>query len=216
MKAVIVGASGLVGSSLIKKLLADPTIEKVISFSRRSLEISHPKLEQMIASGLEELDNFSNQLSGDLYFCCLGTTIKTAGTKENFKKVDLDAVIKFAEIAKKHYAKSFAVISSMGADSNSIFFYNKTKGQMEEAISSLGLTSVSIFRPSLLIGERAEKRVAESLAIKTFHALEVVLPTKLKLSLGTSVDALSSKMLAAAKSMKAGVEILQAQEIELV
>ena len=216
MKAVIVGASGLVGSSLIKKLLADPTIEKVISFSRRSLEISHPKLEQMIASGLEELDNFSNQLSGDLYFCCLGTTIKTARTKENFKKVDLDAVIKFAEIAKKHYAKSFAVISSMGADSNSIFFYNKTKGQMEEAISSLGLTSVSIFRPSLLIGERAEKRVAESLAIKTFHALEVVLPTKLKLSLGTSVDALSSKMLAAAKSMKAGVEILQAQEIELV
>jgi uncharacterized protein YbjT (DUF2867 family) len=213
VKAVIVGASGLVGSSLIKKLLADPTIEKVISFSRRSLEISHPKLEQMIASGLEELDNFSNQLSGDLYFCCLGTTIKTAGTKENFKKVDLDAVIKFAEIAKKHHAKSFAVISSMGADSNSIFFYNKIKGQMEEAISSLGLTSVSIFRPSLLIGERAEKRVVESLAIKTFHALEVVLPTKLKLSLGTSVDALSSIMLATAKSMKAGVDILQAQEI---
>jgi uncharacterized protein YbjT (DUF2867 family) len=213
VKAVIVGASGLVGSSLIKKLLADPTIEKVISFSRRSLEFSHPKLEEVITSGLDELDNFSNQLSGDLYFCCLGTTIKTAGSKENFKKVDLDAVIKFAKIAQEHHVKSFVVISSMGADSNSIFFYNKIKGQMEEAISSLGLTSLSIFRPSLLIGERAEKRVVESLAIKTFHALEVVLPTKLKLSLGTSVDALSSKMLATAKSMKAGVEILQAQEI---
>lgn len=213
MKVVIVGASGLVGSILLNKLLNDPLILQVISFSRRPLEAQNTKLTQIIASSLEDLEKFSDQLVGDFYFCCLGTTIKTAGTKENFIKVDLDAVVHFAEIAKKHHAKSFVVISSMGADSNSIFFYNKTKGQMEEAISKLGLPCVTIFRPSLLIGKRAEKRAAENFAIKTYSALEPILPQALCRAFGTKAEVLSGKMLENAKLMKPGIEIMLASEI---
>ena len=213
MIAIIVGASGLVGSNLLNQLLKDSSIEKVISYSRRSLEIKDPKLTQILGSSLEELKSHSDELAGDLYFCCLGTTIKKAGAKENFKKVDLDAVIKFAEIAKKNNAKSFVVISSMGADSNSMFFYNKTKGQMEEAISSLGLSSLAIYRPALLIGKRIEKRVAESFAINTFKILEKYLPQNIAKSLGTNVELLASGMLQTAKIMKPGIEIIKAHEI---
>ena len=213
MKAVIAGASGLVGSILLNKLLNDAHIDQVIAIGRRTLNLNNSKLTEVIVPDLEKLDSFSDQLEGELYFCCLGTTIKKAQTKENFKKVDIDAVVGFAKVAKKHQAKSFVVISSMGADSHSMIFYNKTKGEMEEAVSSLGLFSVAIFRPSLLIGNRIEKRTAEGLAIKTYNAIEFILPQSLNKALGTKVEILAEKMLEVAKSKKAGIQIFQANEI---
>ena len=213
MKAVIAGASGLVGSILLNKLLNDTHNDQVIAIGRRTLNLNDSKLTEVIFSDLENLDSFSDQLKGDLYFCCLGTTIKKAQTKENFIKVDLDAVVGFAKIAQKNQAKSFVVISSMGADSHSMIFYNKTKGEMEEAVSSLSLLSVAIFRPSLLIGKRIEKRTAEGLAIKTYNALDSILPDTISKALGTKVEVLSAMMLETAKLMKPGVEILQAQDI---
>jgi uncharacterized protein YbjT (DUF2867 family) len=214
MRAIIIGASGLVGSNLIEKLLSDPSIDTVISFARKSQSRTHPKLSEVIAPTLDDLEKYSDRLQGDLYFCCIGSTIKKAKTEENFKKVDLDAVIKFAEMAKKNHAKSFVVVSSMGADRRSYFFYNRVKGEMENQLTSLGLFSVVIFRPSLLIGIREEKRFAESIGIRIFHALDYILPSSLSRKMGTDVEHLAQRMVEVAKQKKPGVQIILASEIQ--
>src|SRR3982075_3879732 len=102
MIATIIGSTGLTGSFLVRQLLADSAITKVISVSRKSLNISNSKLTELLVSDLAELPSIESKIRGELYFCCLGTTIKTAGSKENFEKVDRDAIVAFAKIAKAH------------------------------------------------------------------------------------------------------------------
>ena len=113
MIAILIGGTGLTGSSLVRRLLADPAITKVISISRKSLEISNPKLAEVLISDLAELSSIESKIRGDLYFCCLGTTIKAAGSKENFEKVDHAAIVAFAKIARAHDAKSVTLVSAM-------------------------------------------------------------------------------------------------------
>ena len=114
MIATIIGSTGLTGSLLVRKLLNDPAIKKVISIARRPPEISNPKLTEILVRNLAELPFLASTVCGELYFCCLGTTIKAAGSKENFEKVDHDAVVAFAKIAKAHDATSFTFLSAMG------------------------------------------------------------------------------------------------------
>ncbi len=161
MIAILIGGTGLTGSSLARELLADPAVTKVISISRKSLEISSPKLIEVLISDLAELPSIESKIRGELYFCCLGTTIKTAGSKENFEKVDHAAIVAFAKIARAHDAKSFALISAMGANADSMIFYNRVKGRTEKDVRALGLRSLIIFRPALLVGPRHEFRLAE-------------------------------------------------------
>jgi uncharacterized protein YbjT (DUF2867 family) len=113
MIATIIGGTGLTGSFLVRQLLADSAITKVISISRRSSEISNVKLTDVLISDLAELPSIESRIRGELYFCCLGTTIKAAGSKENFEKIDHDAVVPFANIAKGHDAKSLTLVSAM-------------------------------------------------------------------------------------------------------
>src|ERR1700686_808748 len=167
MIATLIGGTGLTGSLLVRHLLADPPITTVISISRKSLQISNDKLTEVLISGLAELPSFESKLGGDLYFCCLGTTIKAAGSKQNFEKVDHAAVVDFAKIAKAHDAKSFTLVSAMGANANSMLFYNRVKGRTENDVRALGLRSLIIFRPALLFGPRHEFRLAERIMAKT-------------------------------------------------
>jgi uncharacterized protein YbjT (DUF2867 family) len=118
MIATLIGGTGLTGAFLVQQLLADPTITKVNSISRRSLKIANPKLAEVLVSGLMQLPSIQAKIHGEIYFCCLGTTIKAAGSKENFEKVDHDAVVAFAEIAKAYHAKSFTFVSAMGANAS--------------------------------------------------------------------------------------------------
>jgi len=154
MIATLIGGTGLTGSSLVRQLLADPAIKKVISISRRSLEISNPKLAEVLISDPAELSLIESKIRGDLYFCSLGTTIKAAGSKENFEKVDHAAIVAFAKIARAHDAKSVTLVSAMGANANSMIFYNRVKGRAEDDVKALGIRSLIIFRPALLVGPR--------------------------------------------------------------
>jgi uncharacterized protein YbjT (DUF2867 family) len=209
MIATVIGSTGLTGSCLVGKLLADSEITQIISVSRKSLNIANTKLTEVLISDLAELPSIESRIRADLYFCCLGTTIKTAGSKENFEKVDHTTIVAFAKIAKAHEAKSFALVSAMGANANSRFFYNRT----EDEVKALGLRSVIIFRPALLVGPRRELRLGERIATKTLIPLSRLLPTRLKKSLITDVETLATRMLAEGKAAPAGVHVIPAKDI---
>jgi uncharacterized protein YbjT (DUF2867 family) len=211
--ATLIGSTGLTGSFLVRQLLADSDITKVISVSRRSLDISNSKLTEVRVSDLADLPSIQSKIRGDLYFCCLGTTIKAAGSKENFEKVDHDAVIAFAKIAKAHNATSFTFVSAMGANANSMFFYNWVKGRTEDDVKALGLRSLIIFKPALLVGPRAEFRLGERLATVTLVALSPLLPTRIQKSLITKAETLAMRMLAAGKAAPPGIHVIVAKDI---
>src|ERR1700726_3857867 len=208
MIATVIGSTGLTGSFLVQGLLADSAITKVISVSRKSLNISNAKLTEVLISNLEELPSFESKIRGELYFCCLGTTIKAAGSKENFEKVDHDAVVAIAKIAKAHAATSLTFVSAMGANANSMFFYNQVKGRTEDDVKVLGLRSLIIFRPALLVGPRTEFRLGEKLATVTLVPLSRLLPTRIQKSLTTKAETLAMRMLAEGRAAPLGIHII--------
>jgi len=213
MIATLIGSTGLTGSFLTQQLLADSAITKVISVSRKALKISNAKLTEVLISDLAELPSIDMRIRGELYFCCLGTTIKTAGSKENFEKVDHAAVVAFAKIAKAHDATSFTLVSASGANANSIFFYNRIKGRTENDVKALGLRSLIIFEPAFLAGPRPEFRLADRIAAKTLVPLSRLLPTQARKSLVTDAETLAMRMLAAAKAAPEGVHVIKAKKI---
>jgi uncharacterized protein YbjT (DUF2867 family) len=213
MIAILIGGTGLTGSFVVRQLLADSTITKVISVSRKSLEISNPKLTEVLISDLTELSSIESKIGGDLYFCCLGTTIKAAGSKENFEKVDHAAIVAFAKIATSHDARAFTLVSAMGANANSMIFYNRIKGRTENDVRALGLRSLIIFRPALLVGPRHEFRFAERLMARTLVPLSLILPVRIQKSLVTRAETLATRMLAEGKAAPTGVLVVLAKDI---
>jgi uncharacterized protein YbjT (DUF2867 family) len=177
------------------------------------LQIADGKLTEIVISDLSDLPVIDSQLRGDLWFCCLGTTIKSAGSKENFAKVDHAAIVAAATIARGHEARSFALVSAMGANAGSMFFYNQVKGRTEDDVKGLGLRSLIIFRPALLVGHRREFRLTERIATKILVPLARLLPTRLRKSLVTDVDTLASRILAEGKAAAPGVHVIQAKDI---
>jgi uncharacterized protein YbjT (DUF2867 family) len=160
--ALIAGASGLVGGELLAQLLAAGEYDRVVAVGRRPLAVSHPKLVSVIAD-FAALEKAGGDLSGDDAFCCLGTTIRTAGSREAFRAVDHTAVLAFAWAAQRAGAKRFFIVSALGADPASRVFYNRVKGETEDALAVLGFSTLGIFRPSLLLGRRAGFRLGERL-----------------------------------------------------
>jgi uncharacterized protein YbjT (DUF2867 family) len=167
--ALVAGASGLVGGLLLDALLEDPLYREVCSLGRRPLPRQHPKLVQRTVD-FARLEGEALPAS-DEAFCCLGTTIKKAGSQEAFRAVDHDAVLAFAKAARQAGAKRFLVVTALGADPRSRVFYNRVKGEVEQALQGVGFESLVILRPSLLLGERAESRPGEHVAIVLSKAL---------------------------------------------
>lgn len=162
--AVIAGATGLVGKSLLEQLLADEYYDRIVVLTRR--DISSPdKRTKVIVANFDELYEYSDQVSANHYYCCLGTTMKKAGSKEAFYKVDYTYPLEFAKIAQKDPAfEQFHIVSAVGANPNSVIYYNNVKGQLEEGLKTLGLRSLHIYQPSLLLGDREEFRFFEEAA----------------------------------------------------
>ena len=161
--AVIIGSTGLIGSQLVNLLLESNQYEKVIAFVKKDAGISNPKFVQHIIH-FDNPISYKDLIVGDDFFCTIGTTIKTAGSKEAFRKVDFEYPTQFAEMALKNKVKQFLIISSLGATESTGNFYLKTKGEMENYLSKMNFESVSILRPSLLLGERKEFRLGEKIA----------------------------------------------------
>lgn len=158
--ALLVGATGLIGSALLPLLLASNRYAKVIVVGRRPVATQHPKLTQVVAE-LGEIEAERLRLIADDVFCCLGTTIKQAGSQEAFYKVDFLYVVQLAALTAANFAAQFLVVSSLGADVHSRFYYSRVKGEMEEAVGQTPFRAIHVFRPSLLLGDRAQPRFGE-------------------------------------------------------
>lgn len=161
--ALLAGGSGLVGGYLLQELLAAPEYDRVVAVARRPLGVEHPKLTQ-ITTEFAALRQLAPPLRGDDAFCCLGTTIKKAGSREAFRAVDQGAVLAFAWAAQQGGAKRFFHVSSMGADAASRFFYTRVKGETDHALEVMNFDTLGVFRPSLLLGPRTEYRLGERLS----------------------------------------------------
>jgi len=162
---VLVGATGLVGSECLTLLLADPVFDRVVVLSRRPLEgvPPSPKLAEHVVD-FERLDAHADLLAADQLICALGTTIGQAGSKERFRAVDYGIPLALAKLAVERGVKHVLLVSALGASPRSRAFYNRVKGELEAALSALPLRSLSIVRPSLLLGERREFRLGERIA----------------------------------------------------
>jgi uncharacterized protein YbjT (DUF2867 family) len=162
--ALVAGASGLVGGHVLRCLLEDPEYERVTVLARRDLPIAHKKLEQRVLA-FDRLAQMADFPRVHDVFCCLGTTIKRAGSQEAFRKVDHALVVELARVAVRHRASQFLLVTALGADPRSRVFYNRVKGEVEEAVRRFAFDAIHIFRPSLLLGKRTESRPAERMAV---------------------------------------------------
>ena len=205
-KALVIGASGLIGTQLIQLLLADGGYT-VIALVRKKLPVEHEQLNQ-IQFDFDDAKMSIPQV--DEVFCCLGTTIKVAGSKAQFYKVDFEYVLNITKAAFKNGAKKMAIVSSMGADKNSTIFYNRTKGEIEAAVTKIGYQSLFIFRPSILLGKRDEFRLGEMTGrvVMTFFAFAI--PNKYKpIEASTVAAAMILKM----NSDNIGLQIVASDQI---
>lgn len=208
--ALVAGASGLVGSSLVKMLLQEPAYETVHILVRKEINLAHSKLYQHVVD-FDRLEALNFDFKVDDAFVTLGTTIAKAGSKSAFYKVDHDFVISFARMALSLGAKGIYLVSSMGANPSSSIFYNKVKGKMEEDMKALNFPRLGIFRPSLLLGPRTEKRTGEKFAGWMMQSFDFMIPAKYK---AIHIDKVAKKMIELALQNENGVFLLESDKLQ--
>jgi uncharacterized protein YbjT (DUF2867 family) len=159
---MVVGATGLVGGFCLSRLLEEDAVERVVVLSRRSLGLSHEKLDEHLIQ-FDRLTGYTDLFDVDSLFCCLGTTLKAAGSRGAFEKVDFGYVKQIAELAAARNVRQFLLISALGSDLHSPVFYSRIKGRAEEAVRQQGFHCVHILRPSMLLGTRVRPRFNEEM-----------------------------------------------------
>ena len=169
MKALIIGATGATGKDLVTQLLADDTYSEVHCFVRKPLTLTHPKLHAHVVD-FETPEAWADLLRGDVAFSCLGTTLAAAGSKEAQWRVDYDYQYTFAEHCRQNGVPTFVLVSAAGATAQSKLFYNRMKGQLEDAIKALDFSCLLIFQPSILIRSNSD-RSGENFTVKAFKFL---------------------------------------------
>ncbi len=175
--ALIAGASGLTGSYLTDMLLESGLYNEVKILVRKPLDKVHPALTQILID-YDKIDETA--LQADHVYCALGTTIKKAGSRDALKKVDWEYPLKLAQITRRNGAERFAIISAIGAKSNSLFFYNRVKGRLEEDLKDISFRALYIMRPSMLLGPRKEYRFGEEVGKRIMIALSFLFPKNYK------------------------------------
>ena len=176
--AIIFGATGLVGNLLLEELIKTGSYSSVKIFVRRATGTSEAGVEEIVTD-FPDLESHTAKIKGDDLFICLGTTIKKAGSVANMEKIDRDLPLKIAELAFRNGVKKIAVVSSIGASAGSKNYYLRIKGEMEEGILKHNFETAVIVRPSMLLGERKEKRVGEIAGKAVMKAVKPVLTGKL-------------------------------------
>jgi uncharacterized protein YbjT (DUF2867 family) len=210
--AIVAGASGLTGGFLLDVLARDKTFGRIIVLSRKAVKPAQPKVKEIIVD-FSKLDKYDFWSDAHVLFCCIGTTIKKAGSRENFRKVDFDIPVKLAEQCAL-YNIGYHLISSTGADAASRNFYLRTKGETEEALKTLGLPSLSIYRPSMLFGPRKENRPGESFGKIIMYLAHPLMLGPLKKYRGIHAYSVAKGMVNHAKSSPEGVHIFESEEIK--
>ena len=202
-KAIVLGASGLVGGHLLRQLLESDAYDQVVSLARRPLELMHPKLVQ------ETLDFDQpdpSKLMGDDLFCALGTTLSKAGSKEAQYRIDCTYPYEIGRIARQNGVRRYLLVSSLGANAQSSNFYLRTKGDLEQKIESLGFECFVAARPSFLLGERAEFWLGEKIGIGLAVALAPIIPKKYR---GVQAAGVAKALISAANANWSGTHFLE-------
>lgn len=173
-KAVIAGASGLIGSKLLEILLHEPYYDEVLILVRNELPVSNKKLVQLVID-FEKLDDHAAAITGHAFFCCLGSTIKKTPDLAEYRKIDHDYPLKLAQLAKRNSVEQYHLVSSIGANSESSNFYTRTKGETEADIEKVGIKCLHIYQPSFLAGPRKESRPREQFFLGLMKIIDPLL-----------------------------------------
>lgn len=208
--AVVAGGTGLVGKTLLQLLGADPNYDRVTSLARRQVSTPPGVVTQQV--DFERLDEFALPPVDDA-FCCLGTTRRAAGSDAAFRRVDFDYVVAFAQLAKRAGAQRFLLVSSLGASADSSLLYPRTKGEVEAAVEAIGFATVVIVRPSLLLGDRTERRFGERVAIGASKLIGPLLVGPLRRYAPTDASVVAKTLVRAAATAPAGVTIIESEGI---
>ena len=210
--ALILGATGLTGKLLLNRLLADEAYTCVKVFSRRPLGLQHSKLKIFIGD-LLKLEQFESDFKGDELFCCIGTTASKTKDRDKYKQIDFGIPVSAANLCKRNGIESFQVVSALGANAASQIFYNRTKGEMEQAVLMQEIPNTYILRPSLIKGFREEQRIGEALGAIAMSIAQVFLIGKYKKYRAIEADTIAKAMHHLAQS-KPTLRIIESDEIE--
>ncbi len=211
--ALIAGATGLVGKSLLNQLLADDNYEKVVIITRKAMDVNHPKLIKKLID-FDSVESLALDFQIDDVFCALGTTIKTAGSQDAFYKVDYTYVVNLGKWCAANSVKRLLIVSAMGSNPKSGIFYNRVKGEMETAVSKLSIPQIQIFRPSLLMGNRTEKRGGEKFAQIMMGGLSFLFVGPLLKYKAIHADVVANAMINAAKQEVKGFTVYESGEMQ--
>jgi uncharacterized protein YbjT (DUF2867 family) len=209
--ALVAGATGLVGNLLLEQLLQDTYYGKIVALSRKPLSRSDDRLVNLVVD-FDNLEGCASELKADDVFCCLGTTIRQAGSQAAFRKVDFDYPVLLARITREQGAKQFLLVTALGSDTSSSIFYNRVKGEVEEAIAGINFPGYHVFRPSMLLGERKDDRAGESAGKAVMRVLDFLIPKKYK-----AIDAsrVARGMLQMARRDVPGRHVHSSEELQL-
>lgn len=205
MKALVIGATGATGRDLVDVLLLDTAYTHVVIFVRRTIGLSNPKLTEVITD-FNNLDSIQSHITGDVWFSCLGTTVKAAGSKEKQWQIDYDIPVKFGEIAKRNGVKGLVLLSAASANSKSRIFYSMMKGKLEEALDAIGFDPYVIFRPGLLLRKNTD-RLGERIAGVILKGLNAVGVLRSQRPIETRL--LAEKLAKAGREVKEGKKVVE-------
>ncbi|MCW5907820.1 MAG: oxidoreductase [Chitinophagales bacterium] len=210
--ALIIGSTGMVGEQCLRELLACNSYSKVVALTRSKLTLTHPKLENRV-SDFDRLENVREWLNCDDVYCAIGTTIAKAGSQEAFRKVDYEYPLKVAQLALWNGAKRFILVSALGASASSPVFYNRVKGELEQALMQLGYEALIILRPSILLGNRKEQRTGEAAGMWVAEKLPFLFCGPFKKYRGTPAVLVAQVMVKLGASNSKGVQVLENENI---
>lgn len=207
-RLMLVGATGLVGQAVLQQALADPRVSQVVAPTRRGLP-PHPRLLNLLVD-FDQLPSDASWWAVDAVVCALGTTIRVAGSRAAFYRVDHDYPLRVAELARKGGAQAFALNSALGADPASRVFYSRTKGELERDLQALIYPSLTVVRPGLIGGDRTESRPAEQLAVQLSQWLRPLLPLRYRV---VPAGRIAHHLLQAALLARPGFQVLMSEAL---
>ncbi len=212
-KAILLGASGLIGNHLLKLLLDSPAYGELTIYVRKALPITHIKLKQIV-TGFEILDEITDSINGSIVFCCLGSTKSKTPNLKDYRKVDYDIPLYFGEQALKKGARQYHLVSAMGANSKSGNFYSKMKGQIEDAIKVLPYETIQIYQPSFLRGNRKENRPMEKIMLPIMRLVDLALVGPLKKYQSIESEYVAQAMFNESIKNKRGIFVHNSEQIK--
>lgn len=207
-KILLIGATGLVGQSVLKQALENPQIDSIVALTRHPLP-EHTKLNNIIVN-FDDLPSDAPWWQVDAVICTLGTTIRKAGSQQNFRKIDFDYPYYVGQLARTHNVNTYVINTAVGANPDSKVFYSRTKGDVEQALISLNFPSFTTVRPSFIDGNRIEFRLTEKISLFLLKVFSPLIPVRYR---SIHADLIAKSLLNAAIEAKPGVNMIESEQI---